>query len=309
MSVADERDLVIRAQRGDVEAFGELVRGHQSAVFNVAYRMVGNRHDAEDLAQESLLRAFRAFGRFDPDRPLRPWLKRIAANLSLNWLQLSRVQTTDVVTDMRFPGQGVVMMDSYAESRPMPEQTVIRRETAEQIRTAILQLLPHYRAVIELRHFQNLSYDEMAETLERSLTVDLSERVVARLSAELKPRPIPRWTVPIIGLQFVAALTLFVWLWPVVQLVYENVGEIVGQTAEQLQPDLSFSDVIAPMVDGLASGLQGMGDIGGAFNPNSPLPILEGFLIIGLALILWLAGSGLLLKQSLAVQNKPLKEG
>jgi len=181
MSTADERDLVIRAQRGDVEAFGQLVRCHQSAVYNVAYRLTGNRQDAEDAAQEAFLKAFRAFDRFDPDRPLAPWLKRIAANLCLNWLQSSPVKTTSVVTDMQFPAsEADRTMDNFAQSRPLPEQLVMRRETAEQIRTAILQLPPHYRAVIELRHFQDLSYDEMAETLERPLSSVKSDLFRAR---------------------------------------------------------------------------------------------------------------------------------
>jgi RNA polymerase sigma-70 factor (ECF subfamily) len=174
MSVDDERELVIRAQMGDVAAFGELVRHHQSAVFNVAYRMTGNRRDAEDLAQEAFLRAFRAFDRFDPDRPLRPWLKRIAANLCLNWLQSSRIQTTSVEADMP------AVMDSFAQSGPPPEQSAINRETAVHIRAAILQLSPHYRAVIELRHFQDLSYDEMAQTLGRSLSNVKSDLYRAR---------------------------------------------------------------------------------------------------------------------------------
>lgn len=180
MSEADERDLVKRAQSGDIDAFGVLVRAHQSAVFNVAYRMIGSRHDAEDVAQEVFLRAFRAFGRFDPERPLRPWLKRIASNLSLNWLQSSQIRTTGVVTDMHFPGQDELTMDSFAQSKPLPEQALIRQETAAQLRAAILQLPPHYRAVIELRHFQNLSYDEMAETLERSLSNVKSDLYRAR---------------------------------------------------------------------------------------------------------------------------------
>lgn len=186
MSESDERDLVFRVQRGDVEAFGELVRRHQSAVFNVAYRMTGNRHDAEDAAQETFLRAFRAFDRFDPERPLAPWLKRITANYCLNWLQSSRVKTTNVVADMQYPGQEAMTMDSYAQTKPLPEQMAINRETADQLRAAILQLPPHYRAVIELRHFQDLSYDEMAETLERSLNNVKSDLYRARkLLAEM----------------------------------------------------------------------------------------------------------------------------
>lgn len=180
MFAGDDRDLIVRTQRGDVEAFGELVGRYQSAVFNVAYRMVGNRADAEDAAQETFLKAFRAIGRFDVERPLGPWLKRIATNHCLNWLQLSQIKTTSVVTDMHYPGEEAETMDRFAQGRPLPEQLIIRRETAEQIRSAILKLPPHYRAVIELRHFQNLSYDEIAETLERSLSNVKSDLYRAR---------------------------------------------------------------------------------------------------------------------------------
>ncbi len=180
MSVAEDRDLILRAQRGDIDAFGELVRRYQSAVFNVAYRMVGNRADAEDAAQETFLKAFRAIERFDVERPLAPWLKRITTNHCLNWLQSSRAKTTSVVTDLQFPDQAAETMDRYPQSKPLPEQRIIRQETADQIRNAILELPPHYRAVIELRHFQNLSYDEMAETLVRSLSNVKSDLYRAR---------------------------------------------------------------------------------------------------------------------------------
>ena len=180
MSVAEDRDLVLCAQRGDIEAFGELVRRYQSAVFNVAYRMVGNRSDAEDAAQETFLKAFRAIERFDVERPLAPWLKRITTNHCLNWLQSARAKTTSVVTDMHYPGQEAETMDRYAQSKPLPEQTIIRQETADRVRDAILELPPRYRAVIELRHFQNLSYDEMAETLNRSLSNVKSDLYRAR---------------------------------------------------------------------------------------------------------------------------------
>jgi RNA polymerase sigma-70 factor (ECF subfamily) len=163
-----------------VEAFGELVRRYQSAVFNVAYRLVGSRSEAEDAAQDTFLKAFRAIDRFDPDRPLAPWLKRITTNHCLNLLQTAQAKTTNVVTDIHHPGQDPVTMDSYAQPRPLPEQTAIRKEMAEQIRAAILQLPPHYRAVIELRHFQDLSYDEMAETLARSLSNVKSDLYRAR---------------------------------------------------------------------------------------------------------------------------------
>src|SRR3972149_8161685 len=85
--MTDDRDLDLKAVRGDHEAFGELVRRHQSGVYNAAYRMCGNRQDAEDASQEAFLRAYRAIGSLDPSRPPGPWFRKIAVNVSLNRLE------------------------------------------------------------------------------------------------------------------------------------------------------------------------------------------------------------------------------
>jgi anti-sigma factor RsiW len=140
----------------------------------------------------------------------------------------------------------------------------------------------------------------LAEMPEAPLMVDLSRQVVARLSAEFQPRPMPRWTFPVIALQLLVTLALFIWVWPAAQPVLETAGRTLAQAAGQLQPDFSMSEAVAPLVN----TLENLSELGEAVGPNSPLPVLEGFLIIGLTLILWLAGSGLLLRQSLAVQNK-----
>lgn len=142
-------------------------------------------------------------------------------------------------------------------------------------------------------------FGSLAEVPEVALGVDLSQRVVARLAAEFKPRPVPRWTFPVVALQLLMALALFVWLWPSVQSGLETVGQILPGTAEML-PTFSLSDLFEPVV----GGLERLGEYGQVIGLDSPLPILEGFLILGLAFILWLAGSGLLLKQSLAMQQK-----
>ena len=80
----DERVLIRRSLSGDDDAFGSLIHTHQSTVFNIAYRMVGDREVARDLAQETFLRAFRSLDTFDQRRPFGPWLYRIATNLSIN---------------------------------------------------------------------------------------------------------------------------------------------------------------------------------------------------------------------------------
>jgi RNA polymerase sigma-70 factor (ECF subfamily) len=182
----DEPELLRRAQRGDEAAFAELVRQQQTAVFNIAYRMFGRRQDAEDATQEAFLRAFQALGRFDVTRPFAPWIKRITANLCLNWLESERVRPQLTAADLAQTDQSPADMDQLAHETATPEQLMIRREQAARLRAAILQLPPAYRAVIEYRHFQELSYEEIARVLERPLSSVKSDLFRARKMLEVK---------------------------------------------------------------------------------------------------------------------------
>jgi RNA polymerase sigma-70 factor (ECF subfamily) len=171
--IPDERDLARRAARGDTEAFGELVRCHQAGVYNVAYRMLGERREAEDAAQEAFLRAYRAVRSLDPARPPGPWLRRIAVNVCLNRLERR---------------EAAPLEDEPPDFEPGPESRTVERERSRQIRAALLSLPPRYRAAIELRHFQELSYSEMAEALHRPMSDVKSDLFRARkmLAAFLK---------------------------------------------------------------------------------------------------------------------------
>lgn len=160
----DERVLIRRSLSGDDDAFGSVVDTHQSTVFNIAYRMVGDREVARDLAQETFLRAFRALDTFDQSRPFAPWLYRIATNLSINWVK--RAQVSTVPLDAPSPtgetdGEPMQIPDSSSE----PAARFLEAEMQAWLRHEILMLPPDYRAVVELRHFQELSYEEIAETL------------------------------------------------------------------------------------------------------------------------------------------------
>lgn len=90
MTAPADRDLILRARRGETEAYGELVARHQTNVFNVCYRMLHNRHDAEDLAQEAFIRALDRLHTFDPEREFGPWIRRVATNLCLNHLEAQK---------------------------------------------------------------------------------------------------------------------------------------------------------------------------------------------------------------------------
>jgi len=152
MSVLSDRDLIQRARRGDADAFGELVTRHQVSVFNVCYRILHERTEAEDMAQETFLRAHDRLDQFDDERPFGPWIRRVAANVCLNHLESQRV--TAQLDEER---------DADESQRPETQAEV--REQSEQIRGALAALPAQYRVVVELRHFQELSYDEIAAEL------------------------------------------------------------------------------------------------------------------------------------------------
>ncbi len=121
----------------------------------------------QDATQETFLRAYRAIRTFDSQRSPGPWFKKIAVNVCLNMLERKRTLTLEDETTI--PGQD-----------PSPESQTIQREQNRQIRSGLLSLPPHYRAAIELRHFQELSYNEMAETLNRPLSDIKSDLFRAR---------------------------------------------------------------------------------------------------------------------------------
>ncbi|VAW37430.1 hypothetical protein MNBD_CHLOROFLEXI01-3350 [hydrothermal vent metagenome] len=182
MTLTDEQNLLQLAKQGDdtsAAAYGELMRRHQTAVYNVAYRLLGRRVEAEDATQEAFMRAYRALDRFDVERPFAPWIKRITTNLCLNWLESAKVKPQLLAAEMSRDDRPVDM-DDWAQTAPSPEQTMVRQEQSVRLRQAILTLPPRYRAAIELRHFQELSYDEMADVLQRPLSSVKSDLFRAR---------------------------------------------------------------------------------------------------------------------------------
>ncbi len=178
MEPADEQALLQKAQQGDHAAFGDLVHAHQTAVFNTTYRLLGRRRDAEDAAQEAFLRAYKALDRFDVKRPFAPWIKRIAVNVCYNWLQSARVRPQILAADIG--NNEPADMDSWAAQTPSPEQELVASERERNVRHAILQLPPRYRVVIELRHFQGMAYQEIADVLQRPLSDIKSDLFRAR---------------------------------------------------------------------------------------------------------------------------------
>lgn len=181
MNASPDRDLILRARRGETDAFGELVTRYQTAVFNVCYRLVGERREAEDMAQEAFIRAYERLASYDHERPFGPWMRRVAANLCLNRLASLPAAAQPEVDEERDP-------DDPAQR---PEAVSEQRDDAQHLRTALASLPVHYRAVIELRHYQELSYEEIAESLQLPLSDVKSHLFRARklLAEKLKHAP------------------------------------------------------------------------------------------------------------------------
>ncbi len=158
------RSVLRRARRGDERAFAEVVNAYGGLVLNLAYRMVRDRQDAEDLAQEVFLRVFRAFDRYDPERPFAPWLRRVATNLMINLTSAKkhRMRRQTASLDSFKDAAGELPADRDA---PEAADSAVRSERAERLNYAILALKPEYRAILALHYYEGLSYERIAEDL------------------------------------------------------------------------------------------------------------------------------------------------
>ncbi len=159
-STYDEREIISAAALGDRRAFGTLVRLYQRRAYAAAYTLVGNRDDALELSQDAFVKAFRAMKRFDVNMPFYPWLHRIIRNTSLNHLKKKKRRGESSLDSM---------MESGFDARD-PKRTPLdmanRSELALHIEHAMSQLSPEQQEILRLRHFMELSYGEIAASLE-----------------------------------------------------------------------------------------------------------------------------------------------
>lgn len=203
-SMDTDAALATRLSRNLEAAFPDLVTGHQDRLYTIALRLLGDRRDAEEVAQDALVRAFRAMAGYPRDRTatlrLRPWLASIAVNLARN-----RRRRLD---DRRPPSQLEPMLDAGfdlpTEGHHRPDAVAARRDTQRELADALLQLTPAVRAAIVLRHVDGLSVAETAEALGRpegtvkaQVHRGLRElRLILEAAAEPRP-PIPTQSRPV----------------------------------------------------------------------------------------------------------------
>jgi RNA polymerase sigma-70 factor, ECF subfamily len=166
-----------RLRAGDAPAFEELVMTYQHRVFGVALRMLGNRAEAEEVAQEAFVRAHRALGDFRGDAKLSTWLYAITSRLCLNRLASG---------ERRMARQGEDALLRLSDAGPRPDAALERRELETALGRAIAELPEDRRIVVVLRDLEGLSYEEIAQVLELELGTVRSRLYRAR--ADLKEK-------------------------------------------------------------------------------------------------------------------------
>ncbi|UOF91938.1 RNA polymerase sigma factor SigW [Fodinisporobacter ferrooxydans] len=157
-----EIKLIKRAKRGDQQAFAEIVERYKDKLYNVAFRMLGNRQEAEDAVQEAFLRAYANLKTYDSSYKFTTWIYRIITNLSIDRLRKRKIdESLDAAND---PDE-ISLYHTISSDELTPEEEIVRSETQDEVQSAILQLPPAYRATILLKYVHDRSVQEISEIL------------------------------------------------------------------------------------------------------------------------------------------------
>lgn len=160
----DERQLIERCRQGDRQAFDELVRRYEKQAYNLAYRLTGNYDDASDVVVEAFVRVFQGLHTFRGDSQFRTWLHRVVVNTFLDMRKRSRGRP-NLSLEEQIELDGDLFERQVEDHSPGPQELVEQEEVEQALQQAIAQLSPERRILIVLYHFENLSYEEIAQML------------------------------------------------------------------------------------------------------------------------------------------------
>ena len=156
-----EVELVQRARRGDLQAYDELVRRYQERIYATVYHMTGNHEDANDLAQESFIKAYSALRSFKGGSSFYTWLYRIAVNKAINFLKQKRNKHHLSLNDLDFNAEHDPDLVALISDKT-PQRAVNLSELQEKLNEALLKLSQPHRMVVVLHDVQGVSHEEIA---------------------------------------------------------------------------------------------------------------------------------------------------
>lgn len=177
-----EKELILRAKNNDVAAFEQLISEHQTIVYNIALKIMGNEHDASDAAQEAFIKIFKNIKTFKGDSKFSTWVYKIAHNVCIDQLRKIKNITskTSVSIDETYENSENPILN-IVDSAPTPEEHLINKEKSEMLKMAIDSLHPISRTAIILRDVNGMSYEEIAKIQNCSLGTVKSRIFRARM--------------------------------------------------------------------------------------------------------------------------------
>jgi RNA polymerase sigma-70 factor, ECF subfamily len=183
--ILDEAALVAQSREGDAEAYGQLVRRYQSKIFRLAQHITQNREDAEDVLQETFLKAYEHLDQFQGNSKFYTWIVRIAVNQALMKLRRRKNDKSVSLDETIDTGEDTIVREVAAWDED-PEERLSREEMGEILDTAVQSLDAPYRSVFVLRDIEELSTEETAEALGLSVPAVKSRLLRARLQLREK---------------------------------------------------------------------------------------------------------------------------
>jgi len=183
-----DEDLVLRVQQGDKSAFDFLVIKYQHKIIQLVNRYVKDPSEAQDVAQEAFIKAYRALGNFRGDSAFYTWLYRIAINTAKNYLVSRSRRSSDYQVDI----QDAEALENAPQLQGMetPERLLLNQEIIDTIKTVIEKLPDEMRTAIMLREFEGMSYEEIAETMDCPVGTVRSRIFRAREAIDNKLNPL-----------------------------------------------------------------------------------------------------------------------
>lgn len=181
----DEATLVAQSREGDTKAFGELVRRYEGKIFRLAQHVTQNREDAEDVLQETFMKAYEHLDQFQGNSKFYTWIVRIAVNQALMKLRRRKTDKSVSLDEAIDTGEDTIVREIAAWDED-PEQRFSREELGEILDSAIQGLEPPYRSVFVLRDIEELSTEETADALGLSVPAVKSRLLRARLQLREK---------------------------------------------------------------------------------------------------------------------------
>ena len=183
MEAGETAAVLARARQGDGDAFRALVELHARTAFSLAYRLTGDERDAEDVVQESFIRAYRQLGRFESRSNFGTWLHRIVVNCAMDALRARHTRREDRLE----PADD--MPDTLPSDGPSPEQLARSAEIRRRVDASMALLTPQERVAFCLRHYEGRSIDDIGRTLgvQKSAAKHAVFRAVRKLREALEP--------------------------------------------------------------------------------------------------------------------------